>query len=77
MQVNPCKKKQLTNMRAASKDATVVLNAPVEVSRLRHTPRCRSLSRAADRLLMGKGLARGGVGGAASVSVMLKCSLSG
>lgn len=32
LQVNPCKKKALTNMRAASKDATVVLNAPVDVN---------------------------------------------
>ena len=32
LQVNPCKKKALTNMRAASKDATVVLNAPVDVT---------------------------------------------
>ncbi|GAB4814842.1 hypothetical protein N2152v2_001888 [Parachlorella kessleri] len=32
LKVNPCKKKQLTNMRAASKDATVVLNSPIEVN---------------------------------------------
>ena len=31
-QVNPCKKKQLTNMRAAGKDATLVLTEPVAVT---------------------------------------------
>jgi predicted membrane GTPase involved in stress response len=32
LKVNPCKKKALTNMRAAGKDATVVLSEPVEVN---------------------------------------------
>lgn len=32
LKVNPCKKKALTNMRAAGKDATVVLSEPVAVT---------------------------------------------
>lgn len=31
-QVNPCKKKALTNMRAAGKDATVVISEPIPVT---------------------------------------------
>lgn len=31
-QVNPCKKKALTNMRAAGKDATTVISEPIPVT---------------------------------------------
>lgn len=32
LQVNPCKKKALTNMRASGKDATVVISEPIPVT---------------------------------------------